>query len=94
MSENPKKRSAEDIEADLQRTREELTAAVNELTTRLSPKANAKAAADNAKASAAQFAGRAKGVASDAGAGDPSALGIIAAAVGTIALAGFLIAKK
>ncbi|MEZ7898941.1 MAG: DUF3618 domain-containing protein [Flaviflexus sp.] len=94
MSESAPKRSAEDIEADLQRTREELTNAVNELTNRLNPKTNAKAAADQAKQKANEFAASARGVADDAGRGDASAIGILAAAAATVALAGYLLFKK
>lgn len=93
MSEAPK-RSAADIEADLQRTRQELTEVVNELTTRLDPKANAKAAADQAKVKANEFVAKAKTVPADAQDGDASAIGILAAAAATAVLAGYLIFKK
>lgn len=93
MTEQPK-RSAADIEADLQRTRAELTDVVNELSNRLDPKANAKAVADKAKVKAAEFAEKAKTVPSDAGDGDANAIGILAAAAATAGLAAFLIFKK
>ncbi|WP_054952657.1 DUF3618 domain-containing protein [Flaviflexus massiliensis] len=94
MSESAPKRSAADIEADLQRTREELTKTVNELSDRLNPKTNAKAAADQAKLKANEFVASARGVADDAGRGEPSAIGILAAAAATVALAGYLMFKK
>lgn len=94
MSESAPKRSAADIEADLQRTRAELTDTVDELARRLDPKANALAAADQAKNKANEFADKARGVADDAGKGDAASIGIIVAAVATVALAGYLILKK
>lgn len=93
MSEAPKRTEA-DIEADLQRTREELANSVNELANRLSPKANAKAAADGAKKNAQKFAARAKTIPTDAQNGDSTAIGILAGVAGTVALATFLIFKK
>jgi len=44
------KRSAEEIEADLRRAREELTRTVDEITDRLDPKKQAQAAADKGRA--------------------------------------------
>lgn len=46
----PRKRTAAEIEEDLRRTREELTRTVDELSDRLDPRAQAKAAADKGKA--------------------------------------------
>ncbi|WP_182171331.1 DUF3618 domain-containing protein [Flaviflexus equikiangi] len=93
MSDAPK-RSAADIEADLQRTRQELTEIVDELATRVDPKANAKAAADQAKAKANEFAAKAKAVPADASHGDAVAIGILVAAAATVLLAGYLIIKR
>ena len=93
MTEQPK-RSAADIEADLQRTRQELTEVVNELSGRLDPKTNAKAAADKAKAKATEFAEKAKAVPTDAGNGDANAIGILVAAAATAGLAALLIFRK
>ncbi|WP_182353216.1 DUF3618 domain-containing protein [Flaviflexus huanghaiensis] len=93
MSEAPK-RSAADIEADLQRTRQELTDVVNELSARLDPKANAAAAADEVKEKANEFIAKAKAVPVDASEGDSTAIGILAATAATAALAVYLIFKK
>lgn len=93
MSDAPK-RSAADIEADLQRTRQELTEIVDELATRVDPKANAKAAADQAKVKANEFAAKAKAVPTDASQGDTVAIGILVAAAATVLLAGYLIIKR
>lgn len=48
-------RTPEQIESDLQRTREELTETVNELSTRLAPKNLAKEASEQAKVKAAEL---------------------------------------
>ncbi len=93
MSDKPK-RSAEDIERDIRRTREDLTNSVNELAGPIDPKTNAKAAADAAKFKANEFGNKAKGVANDATAGDPTSIGIVAGAVATAALAIYLILKR
>lgn len=88
------KRSIDDIEADLQRTREELTSSVNELVERLDPRTKAKEAADGAKERAGEFSAKAKSVAADAQQGDTQAIGILAGAAATAALAAFLIFKR
>lgn len=46
----PRKRTAAEIEEDLRRTREELTRTVDELSNRLDPREQAKAAADRGRA--------------------------------------------
>ncbi|MCF2706081.1 DUF3618 domain-containing protein [Arcanobacterium haemolyticum] len=59
-------RSAEQIEVDLKRTREEMAATVNELASRLDPKTLAKDAADQARDKVAGFAEVAQDKAQDA----------------------------
>lgn len=79
-------RSPEQIQADMDRVRDELTQTVNELAGRLSP--------DNLKAQAkAQFKsgikgakGKALGLLQRAAAGDPKAIGIIAGCAAVTAL--------
>lgn len=76
----PRKRSAAEIEADLIKTREELTRTVDELSGRLDPRTQAKAAADKGKA-----------FVDDVKAGEPRAVqiaaGVGAAVAGIIGIA-------
>ncbi|WP_127125920.1 DUF3618 domain-containing protein [Georgenia sp. SYP-B2076] len=66
-TEQPRKRTPEEIEADLARTRLELTSTVNELSDKLDPRRQVDAAKDSAKAAAAAAGGRAKAAAAAAG---------------------------
>jgi len=85
-------RSIEDIEAELRRTREEMTQTVNELAGRLDPKVVAKNAADQAKQKADTAANRVKALANDAKSGDLRAIGILAgSAVAVIGLGALII---
>ncbi|AHU90043.1 hypothetical protein CQ11_08840 [Trueperella pyogenes] len=82
----PDNRTAEEVEADLQRVREELTATVNELAGKLHP--------DNLKAEARSFASakfaeskeKAMNLVKDAKNGDRKALSILGAVAGVVAL--------
>lgn len=80
-------RSAEEVQRDIERVREELTATVNELAAKLDPQV----LKEDVKAAAAEKieAGKAKAqaLAHDAAAGDTKAIGIIAGvALGVAAL--------
>lgn len=85
-SDAPKKMTAEEIKADLERQRAELTATVGELSYKVNPKrqveaakAGAKDAANGLKDSAAQFA-------DDVRSGDRKALSIAGAAAAVVGL--------
>lgn len=93
MSEAAVQRTVTEIQADLERTRSELTGSVDELAEMLDPrikiaeaKANIKAAADEATAS---FKASTKGFVDDVKKGDPAAIGI---AGGTVVTSAVLIA--
>lgn len=81
-------RSVKDIEEELERTRLEMTATVNELAGRLDPKKLGKDAAESAKAKAKEAGDKAKEVLDDARHGDVKSIAIVAgaaaAAVGLI----------
>ena len=74
------KRSAAEIEADLRRTREELTRTVDEISDRLDPRRQAQAAADKGRA-----------FVEDVRAGEPRAVqiagGVLAAIAGLVGIA-------
>jgi hypothetical protein len=76
MSEQPetRKRTAAEIEDDLQRTREELTRTIDELTARVDPRRQAQAAADKGKA-----------FVEDVKAGEPRAVQITAGVAAAVA---------
>lgn len=80
MSEQPRKRTAAEIEADLRRSREELTRTVDELSDRVDPRRQAQAAADKGRA-----------FVEDVKAGEPRAVqiagGVLAAVAGVVGLA-------
>lgn len=99
------KRTPEQIQADLARTREELARSVDELSTRLDPrvqlqetKANLKAALDRAAESGRQAARSAQvktqALLDDAKDGDPKAIGIIGGAAAGVALLVALAARR
>ncbi|MDD7383994.1 MAG: DUF3618 domain-containing protein [Actinomycetaceae bacterium] len=85
-------RTPEQIDAELTRTREELTATVNELAERLNPRSLAANAKDTAKESAAKASHAARNTAADVAAdvrdGDRRTIGILAGAA--VATLGFL----
>lgn len=76
----PRKRTAAEIEADLVKTREELTRTVDELSGRLDPRNQARAAADKGKA-----------FVNDVKAGEPKAVqiagGVLAAVAAVVGIA-------
>lgn len=84
------KQSAAEIQAELERTRAEMTATVDELAARLDPKVHLNNAKEGALNAAANVGDGAKKLADDAGKGDLHAIGIIAGAavalIGGIAL--------
>lgn len=99
------KRSAEDIEADLERTRAELAKSVDELSTMIDPRVQMREAKDKLKAAvgrskdSAQHATegvevKAKSLLDDVKNGDPKAIGIVGAAVATIAAATVVLARR
>ena len=94
MSDETPKRSVHDIEADLQRTRDELTNSVNELANRLDPKANVKAVTDSAKSKVSEFASKAKALPGDASEGDSSSIAILAGSAATAGLALYLLIRR
>lgn len=85
MSETRPTRTAAEIEADLARTRSELTATVNELSDRLNPRTQLNAAKESARAAAADFSTRAREMGDRAAGGDPTALAIVAGVIATAA---------
>ncbi|WP_164505525.1 MULTISPECIES: DUF3618 domain-containing protein [unclassified Actinobaculum] len=84
-------RSIAQIEAELRRTREEMTQTVNELAGRLDPKVVAKAATDQAKKKAATATTRVKALVHDAKSGDLRAIGILAGSVVVVVGLGVLV---
>ncbi len=96
-SETPK-RSADQIEADLARTREELAATISALAEKVNPKiqrvravkytqAKAASVAESAQAAARSATGAAKGFAGDVAHGKPRAIAVVAVVVGLAAAA-------
>jgi len=75
----PRKRSAAEIEADLSQTRAELTRTIDELSGRLDPRTQARAAADKGRA-----------FVDDVKAGEPQAIqivgGVLAVVVGIVGI--------
>lgn len=88
------KRSADQIEADLARTREELAATIDALADKVSPKLQAARAAEHAKAKAASVSDAAKGFAGNVAHGKPKAIAVVAAVLGLAAGAIVLAAKR
>ncbi|WP_324649368.1 DUF3618 domain-containing protein [Georgenia sp. H159] len=91
------KRTPEQIEADLARTRQELASSVDELSTMLDPREQIKDATSNLKAAAARTGESARHAAKaaetkaqslleDVKAGDPKAIGIVGAGVAALAV--------
>lgn len=80
------KRSASDIEHDIERVREELTATVDELASRLSPENLKEDIKVQAKEKLNQGKEKAQKLVTEAKAGDKKALGILAGAAGVLAL--------
>lgn len=84
------KQSAEEIQAELERTRAEMTATVDELAARLDPKVHLNNAKDGALNVVSNVGDGAKKIADDASKGDLQAIGILAGAavalIGGIAL--------
>jgi len=83
--EEPRKRSAAEIEADLRRTREELTRTVDELSDRLDPRTQVNAVKDQAKVLADGATKQAKTFVDDVKAGDTKAVSIAGAAAAVVA---------
>lgn len=75
MSENP--RTIAQIEADLEKARESLTATVNELAGRLTPGSLAEDAKVQAKVKMSETGDKVKGLVADAKSGDARALAIV-----------------
>lgn len=99
------KRTPQDIEADLARTRAELARSVDELSTMIDPRTQVREAKDNLKAAlhrskeSAQHAGegagaKAKSLLEDVRTGDPKAIGILGAGVAVVAAAAALLARR
>ncbi|MPV36855.1 DUF3618 domain-containing protein [Georgenia subflava] len=86
MSEDAKKRTPEQIEADLAKTRLDLTNTVNELSDRLDPRAQVDAAKESARAAAKEAGEKAKVFKDDVTSGDPKALGLLGAGIAVVAL--------
>ena len=99
------KRTPEEIQADLVRTREELASSVDELSTMLDPREQFKQAKDNIKAAFSRSGDSARHAAKDAEskaqsllgdlkAGDPKAIGIVGAGVATVAVVTVLAVRR
>lgn len=99
------KRSADQIEEDLARTRDELAATISALAEKVSPtiqgaraaeyaQAKASSVAESTRAAAQSATGAAKGLADDVAHGKPKAIAIVAAVVGLAAAAITLAAKR
>lgn len=82
-----RRRSQDEIEADLARTRLDLTNTVNELSDRLDPRAQVTAAKDSARTAAKDAGDRAKEFKDDVAAGDPRSIGILAAGLAAAGVA-------
>jgi len=92
------KRTPEQIEADLARTRQELASSVDELSTMLDPRVQLKEAKENIS-SAAKHAvdgagAKAQSILDDAKSGDPKAIGILGAGVAAVAAVVALAARR
>lgn len=94
MTEQPKKRTAAEIEADLQRTREELTRTVDELSSRVDPRRQVEEIRKQAREKFADVSAQSKSFADDVKAKDPKALGILGAAAAALAVAGIVIVRR
>ncbi|WP_159621638.1 DUF3618 domain-containing protein [Ruania rhizosphaerae] len=87
-SEQKRKRTAAEIEADLAATREELTHTVDQLSQRVDPRRQAQEAKEKAQAGVTSFV---EGLKS----GDPKAIGIAgAAAAAVLAIVGLSLSRR
>jgi hypothetical protein len=86
-SDAARRRTQGEIEADLARTRLDLTNTVNELSDRLDPRAQVSAAKESARTAAKEAGDRAKVFKDDVTAGDPKSLGIVAAGLAAAGIA-------
>jgi len=82
-----RRRTPAEIEADLAKTRMDLTNTVNELSDRLDPRVQVDAAKESARAAADAASAHAKGFKDDVVAGDPKTLGVLAAGLATAGIA-------
>ncbi|GAA4285972.1 DUF3618 domain-containing protein [Georgenia daeguensis] len=82
-----RKRSQAEIEADLARTRLDLTNTVNELSDRLDPRAQVSAAKESARTAAKEAGDRAKEFKDEVAAGDPRSLGVLVAGLAAAGVA-------
>lgn len=85
MTEQPKKRTVAEIEADLQRTREELTRTVDELSGRVDPRRQVEEIRNQARAKFSSASAQGKSFVDDVKAKDPKALGVLGAVAGVVA---------
>jgi len=92
------KRTPEQIEADLVRTREELASSVDELSTMLDPRVQLKEAKENissaAKNAVDDVSAKASSVLDRVKAGDPKAIGILGAGAAAVAAVIALAARR
>jgi len=92
------KRTPEQIEADLVRTREELASSVDELSTMLDPRVQLKEAKENissaAKNAVDDVTAKAGSVLDRVKAGDPKAIGILGAGAAAVAAVIALAARR
>ncbi|SEE62066.1 DUF3618 domain-containing protein [Ruania alba] len=87
-SEQTRKRTVAEIEADLAASREQLTKAVDELSRRVDPRRQVEDVKERARDSATSFVDGLKS-------GDPKALGIAGAAAATVlAIVGLTVARR
>ena len=86
--EQPKKRTAAEIEADLQRTREELTRAVDELSARVDPRRQVEEIRNKARAKFSSASAEGKSFADDLKAGKPKAIAVVGAAAAVVLAVG------
>ncbi|WP_147918801.1 DUF3618 domain-containing protein [Ruania zhangjianzhongii] len=95
MSEEaPKKRTAAEIEADLNRTREELTRAVDELSARVDPRRQVEEIRNQARAKFEKASTQGKSFAEDVKAGNPKAIAVVGAAVAVVVAVGAAVVSR
>lgn len=93
--EEPKKRTAAEIEADLERTRAELTQAVDELSARVDPRRQVEEIRNQARAKFENASEQGKTFAADVKAGNPKAIAVLgAAAAAVLAVGAAVVARK
>lgn len=92
MSEKP--RTAEEVEAEIQRTRLAMQSTVDELTNRLDPRSQAKNVADKAAASASKIGEETKNTFKRAKEGDVTSISRLASAATVVGVVVGLIALK